>query len=111
MHNKFSPFLLHIVLIFIFISCKSTSDTQKKATDNTVRNPVITSLKREAFQDIVDGKPTDLFVLKNTKNAQAMLTNYGGRIVGLWVRDKLGKLIDVVPGFDSINTYVNLIEF
>jgi aldose 1-epimerase len=52
--------------------------------------------------------PSDLFVLKNTKNAHAMLTNYGGRIVGLWVPDKHGKLIDVVPGFDSIKTYVNL---
>ncbi len=110
MQNKFPAFLLHVVLIFILLSCKPTADTQKTAINNPVRNPVITSLKKEAFQDIVDGKSTDLFVLKNTKNAQAMLTNYGGRIVGLWVPDKHGKLIDVVPGFDSIKTYVNLKE-
>ena len=106
---KVAAFLLHFVLIFI-ISCKPTADTQKTATDNLAKNPVISSLKREAFQDVVDGKPTDLFVLKNTKNAQAMLTNYGGRIVGLWVPDKYGKLIDVVAGFNSIKTYVNLKE-
>ena len=110
MLTKIPAFLLHVVLIFIFISCKPTADTQKTAINIPVRNPVITSLKREAFQDIVDGKPTDLFVLKNTQNAQAMLTNYGGRIVGLWVPDKHGKLFDIVPGFDSIKTYVNLKE-
>ncbi|MEJ7828566.1 MAG: aldose epimerase family protein [Segetibacter sp.] len=106
---KVAAFLLHFVLIFI-ISCKPTADTQKTATDNLAKNPDISSSKREAFQDVVDGKPTDLFVLKNTKNAQAMLTNYGGRIVGLWVPDKHGKLIDVVAGFSSIKTYVNLKE-
>jgi len=106
---KVAAFLLHFVLIFI-ISCKPTADTQKTATDKLAKNPDISSLKREAFQDVVDGKPTDLFVLKNTKNAQAMLTNYGGRIVGLWVPDKHGKLIDVVAGFNSIKTYVNLKE-
>ncbi|MFC6996053.1 aldose epimerase family protein [Rufibacter roseus] len=60
---------------------------------------------RENFQQTIDGKRTDLFVLKNKNNLQAAITNYGGRLVGLWVPDKNGKLVDVVIGHDNVQTF------
>jgi len=54
-----------------------------------------------AFQTTIDGKKTDLFILKNTKGMEAAITSYGGRIVSLLLPDKNGKLTDVVEGFDS----------
>jgi aldose 1-epimerase len=68
------------------------------------------TLNRKAFQDTIDGKPTDLYTLKNSYGMKAAITNYGGRIVGLWVPDKNGKLTDVVVGFGSVQDYVNATE-
>jgi len=57
------------------------------------------TLDRKAFQDTVNGKKTDLFMIKNRNNMTAVFTNFGGRLVGLYMPDKNGKLTDVVVGF------------
>lgn len=41
---------------------------------------------------------------------QAAFTNYGGRLVGLLVPDKNGKLTDVVAGFKNVMDYKNSTE-
>ena len=65
---------------------------------------------KAAFQDTVDGKPTDLYILKNSKGTTAAITNYGGRLVGLWVPDNKGAWVDVVVGFDSLQQYIQSTE-
>lgn len=62
-------------------------------------------LDRRAFQTVVGGDSTDLFVLRNEAGAEVCITNYGGRIVSLMVPDASGKLRDVVLGFDTIDEY------
>lgn len=62
-------------------------------------------LSKDSFQQTIDGKRTDLYVLKNKNNAEASFTNYGGRLVSLLVPDKEGKLTDVVVGFSSAEQY------
>jgi aldose 1-epimerase len=64
-----------------------------------------TKQSKTAFQKIIDGKSTDLFILRNKNNAEAAFTNYGARILNLWVPDQSGKLTNVVGGFESIETY------
>lgn len=59
-----------------------------------------------AFQQTIEGKSTDLFVLKNKNNMQVAITNYGGRIVSIVVPDKNGNPTDVVIGFDNIAGYI-----
>ena len=54
----------------------------------------------------VDGKPVELFTLRNDKGAQASITNYGGIVVTLHVPDRSGKLVDVVMGYDNVDGYV-----
>lgn len=60
---------------------------------------------RKAFQQSISGRQTDLFILKNSKNMQAAITNYGGRLVSLLVPDKNTQLVDVVTGYDSLDGY------
>ncbi|GAA4313690.1 aldose epimerase family protein [Compostibacter hankyongensis] len=59
-----------------------------------------------AFRDTVAGKETGLFVLKNAAGMEAAVTNYGGRLVSLLVPDKAGNMVDVVVGYDSLQSYL-----
>lgn len=58
------------------------------------------------FAKEVDGKQVELYTIKNAAGVTAQITNYGGRIVSLWVPDKNGVFQDVVMGFDNIDKYL-----
>lgn len=60
---------------------------------------------RKDFQSTIDGKQTDLYILKNHHGMTAAITNYGGRLVSLLVSDKTGKMTDVVVGFSNVKEY------
>lgn len=62
---------------------------------------------RAAFADRINGKKTELFVLKNKHGMQVAITNYGARLVSVLVPDNKGKLTSVVLGFDSLQKYVH----
>ena len=47
-----------------------------------------------------------LFKLRNKQGMSANITNFGGRIVSLWVPDKNGEMRDVVLGFDKLEDYL-----
>ena len=83
-----------------FASCNSeTKSTQVSDSVQTVK------LSADSFKRTTDGRETGLYILKNSKNAEAVFTNYGGRLVSLLIPDKSGKLTDVVVGFNSVNAY------
>ena len=63
-----------------------------------------------AFQDTIDGKKTNLYILKNAAGMTAAVTNYGGRLVALYVPDKYGNATDVVVGFSSVQGFVKSTE-
>jgi aldose 1-epimerase len=79
---------------------KSASDTAKSNENMQTMIP-----DRKNFQSTIDGKKTDLYVLKNHNGMTAAITNYGGRLVSLLVPDKNGKLTDVVVGFKSVEDF------
>ncbi|HEK19269.1 MULTISPECIES: aldose epimerase family protein [unclassified Mucilaginibacter] len=60
-----------------------------------------------AFEKTVNGKQTHLYILKNNNGVEAAITNYGGRVVSLFVPDKYGKSIDIVLGFESVDGFIN----
>jgi aldose 1-epimerase len=70
----------------------------------------VTLPDKVAFQDTIDGKPTNLYVLKNKNNMQATFTNYGGRLVSLLVPGKDSSLTDVVVGLGSVKEYAEASE-
>lgn len=66
----------------------------------------ISLLPEAAFTDTLGGKPVRLYTLKNNQGLVAQITNYGGRVVSLWVPDKNGALEDIVLGYDSLQGYL-----
>jgi len=84
----------------VFASCNS--ETKSTAVTDSVET---VKLSADSFKRTTDGRETGLYVLKNSKHATAVFTNYGGRLVSLLIPDKTGKLTDVVVGFNSVNAY------
>lgn len=68
----------------------------------------LSGLNPKDFQTTVKNTQTDLFVLKNKQGMEVCITNFGGRIVSVMVPDKMGKMRDVVLGFDSIADYIHI---
>ena len=58
------------------------------------------------FNTEVDGKKVSLYTLKNGFLTM-QVTNYGGRVVSLWMPDKRGSFEDIVLGYDKIDRYIN----
>ncbi|MBC3541791.1 aldose epimerase family protein [Rufibacter sediminis] len=102
-----SAMLLGTVLLTS--ACNQSSGTKETTETETTTNATtakeVKLPARANFQKEIDGKQTDLFVLKNKNNVQAAITNYGGRVVSLLVPDKTGKLVDVSIGFDNVEDY------
>ena len=69
-------------------------------------NNTYSGLAAADFQQVVDGKGTSLYVLRNQSGAELAITNYGAKIVSLMVPDRTGKLTDVVTGHKSIADYL-----
>lgn len=59
------------------------------------------------FNTKIGGKQVNLFTLKNRNGMVAQITNFGGRIVNLWVPNKNNQFDDVVTGFNTIGEYQN----
>lgn len=53
-----------------------------------------------------DGKPVQLFTLRNSKGTEAQIMNYGGIVRSLKVADKNGQFSDVVLGYDDLAAYI-----
>jgi aldose 1-epimerase len=84
-------------------ACNHASKSNQKKMSDTTKEAKLPAAS--AFQSTIDGNKTDLYVIKNSKGAEAAITNYGGRIVSILVPDKNSKLTDVVEGFDSVDGY------
>ena len=96
--------LLAVALIAcIGVGCSNTSQ-QTEPMKNGI-DPIDTA----AFAQSINGKQTRLFILEND-SIRAAITNYGGRLVSLWVPGKDGKMADVVLGFDSLQRYIQSTE-
>ncbi|MCL1942957.1 MAG: galactose mutarotase [Candidatus Azobacteroides sp.] len=72
----------------------------------TSNTQILSGLTGKDFQKTVDGKQTDLYVLKNPSGMEVCITNYGAKIVSVMVPDKNGKFADVVLGHPSIDDYL-----
>ena len=97
--------ILLLAGIGLFASCNTSSDQSISETSDQLPKVENMLPNKEAFRTKIDGKETDLFILKNTSGMEAAITNYGGRLVSLIVPNKNGQPTDVVIGFDSVKQY------
>ena len=98
------------------ISIKETSKAElvvatpsKEAVSEISKDSVQTYLETKNFDTIINGKKVNLYWIEN-KGIKAAFTNYGGRLIGLWVADKNGKQTDVVVGMNSVKGFKNSTE-
>ena len=97
METKSKPLLFvlfPILILLCFSGCQSSSKTNEL-------------LSEKNFQANVKGKQTALYTLKNRNGMVVQLTNYGARVVALYVKDKSQHLQDVVWGYPSIQEYLH----
>lgn len=64
------------------------------------------AVEASKFGSLEDGTAIDLYVLKNAKGSSAKIITYGATLTELWVKDRSGKLSDVVLGFDNLQGYL-----
>ncbi|MCC6416303.1 MAG: galactose mutarotase [Opitutaceae bacterium] len=60
----------------------------------------------QPFGQLPDGTVVEKYVLRNAAGASADVITYGGIITALRVPDRVGKLADVVLGFDTLDAYL-----
>ena len=58
------------------------------------------------FNKEVDGKQVSLYTMHNG-DITMQVTNFGGRVVALWMPDNRGSFEDIVLGYDNIDKYLN----
>lgn len=66
----------------------------------------IVLLNKANFETTVDGKDISLYTLK-AGDLVMQVTNYGARVVSLWVPDRNGNYADVEIGPENIDRYIN----
>src|ERR1017187_3881456 len=58
------------------------------------------------FGQTRDGRPVDLYTLRNVHGVEVRLTNYGGIVTSWLVPDRQGRPGDVVLGYDALDGYL-----
>lgn len=85
-------FLIFALCAMFFIGCTKKNEVKLMNVND--------------FNTEVDGKKVSLYTLKNGFITM-QVTNYGGRVVSLWMPDFKGSYDDIVLGYDNIDRYIN----
>ncbi|WP_051947328.1 aldose epimerase family protein [Muricauda sp. MAR_2010_75] len=96
--------LRRAIALFIVLLCISCKTKQENKSD-TLAAAIFSTIKDEDFDTTIDGKSVKLYWLQR-KDLKMAMTNYGGRIISLFVQDKNGNAIDVNIGRGSIKEYM-----
>jgi aldose 1-epimerase len=64
------------------------------------------TIEKEAFGNTPDGKPVDLYTLKNDNGIEIKITNYEGIVVSVFAPDHAGNFEDIVLGYDTLEEYI-----
>lgn len=107
---KYIKLLLGLLTVTsLSLGCSKSAKTENQNMADSSETTKYQLPDKSAFQQTIEGKKTDLYVLKNSHDMQVAITNYGGRLVSLLVPDN-GKVIDVLVGFDNVKSYTDSTE-
>lgn len=87
---------LGIFFLFVFSISACTSETKSK---------IDMPYSKSNFEGVINGKTTRMFTMENENGMVVTLTNYGAKIISVYVADKKGNFDDVLLGFNSIDDY------
>jgi aldose 1-epimerase len=98
--------ILYLVAGFLLLAgCKNSVKNFPRKSDKMEAYTYPDSIKKSNFQAVINGQKTRLFELKNKNGLKAVFTNYGQRLVALYIPDKEGNFEDVVLGFPTLDKY------
>ncbi len=60
---------------------------------------------------IINGKTVSLYTIRNSNGMQCDVTNYGAKIIRLFVADRNGNFEDVILGFDTLEEIIEKEEY
>lgn len=104
--------LLHLIAVTFLIGCGDNNNkisSSGNSSDST-KGMQVSLPDSKQFSESIDGKQTSLYILKNTNGMTAAITNYGGRLAGLWVPDRNNRFTDVVVGLAGVNDFIESTE-
>lgn len=87
--------LLFFIYVIVFVACSAE-----------IKKEIEMPYTNADFDAVVDGKSTRLFKMENKNGMVVTLTNYGAKIVSVYVKNKNGDFDDVILGFKSIDDYL-----
>lgn len=90
----------------LYVACKKETPANKGNAEKPAEEKQVAGLKKADFESTIDSKATGLYFIE-AKDIKVAFTNYGARIVGLWVPDKEGNMTDVVVGHGSVMDFKN----
>ncbi|MDF9801189.1 aldose 1-epimerase [Catalinimonas alkaloidigena] len=95
----------YLLIFGLFVAaCQSPSQQEnEQPTMQEATNPI----PKESFGTGPDGEAVDIYTLTNQDGMEAKITNYGGIVTSLKVKDAQGNFDDVVLGFDNLKDYVD----
>lgn len=103
-------YMVPFILLFITVTACKEQKERKKEQNSEQEITYLHGLDSTHFEKVIDGKKTGLYVIKNSKGMEVTFTNYGQRLVSLYVPDKNGQFEDVVLGFSTLQEYIDADE-
>ena len=68
-------------------------------------------VKKQAFGNLPDGAPIELYTLSNAQGMQAGIMTYGGAVVSLTAPDRGDKYADIVLGMQDLAGYLTPVPY
>ena len=103
-----------IILLIIVLGLGSCQNKSQKSVpiviskeENSPSKFNKSSIDSASFNREIEDKKVRLFTLKNKNGLEAVITNYGLRLVSLSAPDKNGNFDDIVLGFSTLDGYLN----
>ena len=99
------------ILVSNFSACaafkqqKDSTSNVRTSANQTDRVATIKLMNEADFEGVINNQQVRLYTLRNNKGMVAQITNFGGRIVNLWVADKDNRMQDVATGYNSWEDY------
>jgi aldose 1-epimerase len=90
-----TPISIMIAIATLLVSCGKAPQPQLPLIDAAT------------FGGELHGKRVELFTLKNANGLVTQITNYGGRVVNLFIPGKDGSFEDIVLGYSDLQGYLN----
>jgi aldose 1-epimerase len=91
---------IFIAMCTVMFACKN----RKTETEMIEKNALV--IDQSLFDTTLMDKKIALVTLSNAMGTKAQFTNFGGRLVSLYVKDKNGDYQDVIVGPGTINEYL-----